>query len=187
MTKLTLNEKLSLFLASLALATSAFTFYWQSVRSVAQLAVTVAAPSIGPKRFSLEFAFFNTGNKAILIDSACIVTTTVDPKDNVGSCWPEKRAEGLPAVIEPGKILKTRIERDCYSWQKMYETGEPPTGPVRKLPGWKRIPVGLQLIVFDADGARQEKTTEPLFSFHAGPDGSTSDPTTEYRSVAVKW
>lgn len=185
--KLSLNERLSLVLATLALVVSMVTFYWQSLRSAPELAVTVVAPVVGPKSFSFEFAFFNTGNKAVLIDSACVVTTTAELGRNTGSCWSEQRPDGLPAILEPGKILKAKIERESYSWQQMYETGTHAIGPLRKQAGWKQIPIGLQLVVFDADGIRREKTTEPMFSFHAHSDGSTSNPTTEYRSVSLRW
>lgn len=183
--KLTLSEKLTFCLSIVALIISVVAFYWQSIRSISEIAVTAVAPSIGPKSFSFEFAFFNTGNKAILIDSACVVTTTAQYP--IGSCWGESNPEGLPAVLEPGKILKTKIERQSYSWTAMYETGLEASGPLKKSAGWKRIPIGLQLVIFDANGVRQETTTQPLFSFHVGPDGSTSNPITDYRSVTIVW
>ncbi|RVU41946.1 hypothetical protein EOE67_01785 [Rheinheimera riviphila] len=185
--KLTLNEKLSLTMAAFALIVSIAAFYYQSLRSISQLTVTAVAPSIGPRSYVFEVAFFNSGNKAALIDRACVVTTTADPITNAGNCFVESLPQGLPAILQPGSILKIKLERTSVDWSEMYQTGLAASGAMGKRPGWKLIPIGLKLVVFDAEGIRHDATTEPLFSFHVHLNGSTSSPTSDYQAVAVNW
>jgi hypothetical protein len=185
--KLEIKDRISLGLSSAALCIAASGFYFQNVRVTNGISVSPIKPAVGGRSIAFDFALANTGSAAMLIETACIVASSAPKSDQQLFCFGSERPTGLPLVLEPGRIIKASVEQDNVDLPTMAQTSLPPEGVLRTMPGWRKLPIGLLLVVFDASGVRRELATAELFHFHYGPDGSTSAPNTDYKASALKW
>ena len=145
---LEIKDRITIGLSTAALLVAASGFYYQNLRVQGRIAATTVAPYVGGRGVEFEFAIFNTGNRAVLVDSACVISTTMTEGDRRFECADIDRPPDLPVVLEPGRIFKTKVRRDDFDWEAVLPTSLPPEGFFKNKPGWRKIPIGLRFVVF---------------------------------------
>ena len=175
MTTLGWKDRITITISVVALCVSALGFYFQNIRVSHRLQAVATGVQTGRSSLQFDLAFLNNGNRPALIYGADAVIASTDTLGDPALAMEVGRSnevDGLPAVLDPGGILKVTVRTE-FDAGYLLGFGGAPDGPLARRPGWKKIPVGIRVRAFDSSG-RRHVIVRPSFDFNLHSRGSFS-------------